>query len=310
MKLDLVSRPGKMFSILTCLFYLIICTTVFPIDSHGMDLNDVKKQGVLRHLGIYYANFVTGSGDGMDVELIKLFAKHLGVKYEFVKTDWDQIYGDLSGNKVKKSNGDNVAFVGEAPIRGDLIANGLTVLNWRKKVLDYSDPTFINQVWVIARMDLPIAPIKSSGNISRDIRAVKKLLKNYTLIGKSDTCLDPSLYALEKTGAKIILFKRSLSELVPAIINKEADLTLIDVPDAMVALQKYPGQFKIIGPVSEIQDMAVGFRKDSPELRKAFNIFLQKCKTDGTFNRLVGKYYPYVFKYYPEFFEKKKGSVQ
>ena len=106
------------------------------------------------------------------------------------------------------------------------------------------------------------------------------------------------------------MFQRSLSELVPVIINKEVDLTLIDVPDAMVALQKYTGQFKIFGPVSEIQDMAVGFRKDSSELRKAFNIFLQKCKTDGTFNRLAGKYYPYVFKYYPEFFKKKKGSVR
>ena len=105
----------------------MISTVVFPDYSFGMDLNDIKKQGVLRHLGIHYANFITGSGDGMDVELIKLFAKHLGVKYEFVKTDWDQIYGDLSGNKVKKAKGDNVVFVGETPIRGDLIANGLTV---------------------------------------------------------------------------------------------------------------------------------------------------------------------------------------
>lgn len=52
------------------------------------DLQDAKKSVVLRHLGIPYANFVTGDGDGMDVELIQKFAKPLGVNYQYVKTDW------------------------------------------------------------------------------------------------------------------------------------------------------------------------------------------------------------------------------
>ena len=202
--------------------------------------------------------------------------------------------------------GDDVKFVGTSPIRGDLIANGLTVLTCRKKILDYSDPTFPNQVWVVARIDSPIMPIRSFGNMLDDIHAVKRLLKGYSLIGKANTCLDPSLYDINKTGAKIIMFNRSLNELVPALINNEADLTLIDVPDALIALQKYPEKFKILGPVSEIQDMAVGFRKDSPQLRKEFNVFLKKCKADGTFHRIVEKYYPYAFKYYPEFFQKNE----
>ena len=46
------------------------------------DLQDIRERGVLRHLGVPYANFVTGSGDGMDVEIVQLFARHLGVRYE------------------------------------------------------------------------------------------------------------------------------------------------------------------------------------------------------------------------------------
>ena len=49
----------------------------------GADLSEVKERGVLRHLGIPYANFVTGSGDGLDVEMVKGFAGHLGVRYAF-----------------------------------------------------------------------------------------------------------------------------------------------------------------------------------------------------------------------------------
>ncbi|HMK65995.1 MAG TPA: hypothetical protein VK564_09385 [Thermodesulfobacteriota bacterium] len=44
----------------------------------------ISKEGVLGYLGIPYANLVTGSGDRMDVDLIRLFARYLGVKYQFV----------------------------------------------------------------------------------------------------------------------------------------------------------------------------------------------------------------------------------
>ena len=37
-------------------------------------LNEIKARGELRHLGIRYANFVTGDGDGFDVELMQGFA--------------------------------------------------------------------------------------------------------------------------------------------------------------------------------------------------------------------------------------------
>ena len=50
------------------------------------DLADIKARGELRHLGINYANFVTGAGDGFDVELVQGFAKHIGVKYKLVPT--------------------------------------------------------------------------------------------------------------------------------------------------------------------------------------------------------------------------------
>ena len=38
----------------------------------GADLDEIRERGELRHLGVPYANFVTGSGDGMDVELVEI----------------------------------------------------------------------------------------------------------------------------------------------------------------------------------------------------------------------------------------------
>lgn len=43
----------------------------------GADLKEIKAKGELCHLGIRYANFVTGAGDGFDVEIVQGFARYI-----------------------------------------------------------------------------------------------------------------------------------------------------------------------------------------------------------------------------------------
>ncbi len=57
--------------------------------------------------------------------------------------------------------------------------------------------------------------------------------------------------------------------------------------------------------VSDIQDMAVAFRKDSPKLRKAFDRFLDMLRKNGTLFRIALKYYPFVTDYYADFFKNR-----
>ena len=267
------------------------------------DLQQIKERGVLRHLGIPYANFVTGSGDGLDVDLVKLFAQHLGVKYQFVEASWGSVIGDLTGTTVK-AKGNDIEVVGHVPIKGDIIANGFTILPWRKKIVDFSTPTFPNQIWLVAKADSPIKPIVPHEDVEKDIAVVRAMLHGRSLLGKTSTCLDPSLYNLKETGARIKLFQGSLNDLAPAVIQGDCELTLLDVPDALVALEKFPGKIKIIGPITEKQYMGCAFAKNAPELRDAFNRFLEQAKADGTYLALVKRYYPKVFSYYRDFFEK------
>jgi ABC-type amino acid transport substrate-binding protein len=50
--------------------------------------------------------------------------------------------------------------------------------------------------------------------------------------------------------------------------------------------------------------MGNGFRKDSPLLRQAFDQFFQNSANNGTYRKLVEKYYPSVFLYLGDFFEE------
>jgi len=265
------------------------------------DLAALKSRGALRHLGVPYANFVTGNGDGLSVELMRLFAVHLGVDYQYVQPSWSDVIPDLIGRQVSVE-GDNATPGKERPVRGDVIASGLTVLPWREKLVAFSAPTFPTQVWLISRSDADLKPIRPSGDIHRDIAATKALVSGRSLLGKAGTCLDPSLYALTAAGARTASHPGGLNDLAPAVINGLAETALLDVPDALIALGKWPGQILILGPISGPQQMAAAFRPDNPSLRGAFNQFLSRLRKEGTYARMVQKYYPAVFDHYPAFF--------
>ena len=289
----------------TYLFLSLLLSLLFNMTTYVMadDLPEIIESGVLRHLGIPYANFVTGSGDGLDVELIQRFAAHLGVKYEFVPTDWQHVFGDLTGRHARRSD-HGAELMDRTPIKGDVIANGMTILPWRQEVVAFSDPTFPSAVWLVALSESPLSPIKPSGSLDQDIQKVKDSLNDISVLALESTCLDPNLYRMYDTRAEIRLPAKTLklNEMAPAILNHEAETTLLDVPDALIALEKWPGQLKVIGPISHSQNMAVAFRKDAPRLREAFNEYLATIRRDGTYKRMVEKYYPSVFLYYDNFF--------
>lgn len=288
---------------------LICCISV---SAFAGDLADIRQRGVLRHLGVSYANFVRQTNEGvtgLDVELLQLFAHHLGVRYESVPTTWSRVFGDLTGKQVRQQ-GDRIIVEGETPIRGDLIANGLTILPWREKLVSFSTPTFPTGVWLIARADSPMKPIEPSGNIDTDIKETRALLKDRRVLTMKGTCLDPDLYDLNTTGADILFYTASenLDEIAPAILQGIAEATLLDIPDALIALQKWSGDIKVIGPISPHQVMGVAVGKNSPELLNEFNKFFQILWQDGTYKELVRKYYPTVFLYLGDFFENVETS--
>lgn len=290
----------------SCLLLASLLVSSAVSIASAADLKDIRAKGELRHLGVKYANFVTGTGDGFEVELTQGFAKHIGVKYTLVYSDFYNVMRDLLGKDVVRK-GSDVTLTGHFPVKGDMIATGFTMLPWREAVLLYSKPTFPSQVLLVARADSKLTPIQGSKNLTQDIQETKALIGKSSLLVMERTCLDPSNYALKGTGVDLKSYTRStnLNEMVPALLNKEAELTLLDVPDAILDLKKWAGQIKVIGPISEHQNLATAFPKDSPELRQAFDDYLVKVKADGTYDKLVDKYYPGIRRYFPDFFTRK-----
>jgi ABC-type amino acid transport substrate-binding protein len=278
---------------------------LFVTSSWAADLAEIKKRGEIRHIGIRYANFVTGAGDGLDVELMQGFAKRIGVSYKLVYSDFYSVIRDLLGKDVSRKNGE-VTLTGDYPIKGDVISTGFTVLPWREAILLYSDPTLPSQVLLVAPADSSLQPIEGSSDLATDIAKTRMAIGSKSVLVMERTCLDPANYGLVNVGIDLKSYNKStnLNEMVPAMLNEEAELTLLDVPDAILDLRKWAGRIKVLGPISGRQMLATAFPKDAPALRDEFNAYLSDIKASGVYDRLVDKYYPGIRRFFPEFFAK------
>jgi ABC-type amino acid transport substrate-binding protein len=233
------------------------------------------------------------------------FAKRIGVSYKLVYSDFYSVIHDLLGKDVVRKSGE-VTLTGDYPIKGDVISTGFTMLPWREAVLLYSDPVLPSQVLLVAPAESDLQPIEDGADLAADIANTRKAIGSRSVLVMERTCLDPTNYGLDNVGIDLKAYNKSanLNEMVPAMLNKEAELTLLDVPDAILDLRKWAGRIKILGPISEQQMLATAFPKDAPALRDEFNAYLRDIKASGVYDRLVDKYYPGIRRFFPEFFAK------
>jgi ABC-type amino acid transport substrate-binding protein len=283
---------------------VILMVSVLTLFSFAWaDLPEIKQRGVIRHLGVPYANFVTGDGDGLDAAIIKLYANKIGVNYEYIRESWDTVIPSLAGKKIQPK-GDDIVVSGDAPVNGDIIGNGLTLIPWRQKAINFSKPYIPTAIWIVARADSDLKPIHATGDVHKDVQASKDLLKGKTVLGIPNTCVDPALYNLQDIRP-IFLQGGGLNDLAPAVVKGQYELTILDVPDSLVALMNYPGKLKILGTITENQDMGFGISKDSPLLLESFNTFLHELGESGQLVKLIDHYYPNMKDYFPATFKKK-----
>lgn len=296
---------NRLFGYLLVWLFSIVSVNVASADA----LDDIRAKGVLRHLSIPYAYFDTGAGDGLDVELIKGFADYLGVRYQYVPTNWNTALNELTGFEVTLEQGQ--AKRGPAvPVTGDILASGITRLAWREQVVAFSDTLFPSSVWLVAHSDAPVRPIKPSGTLAQDIERTKQQLDpGLKLLSKPNTCLDASLYGLEGLVSVQYSSEVDVNEIAPAVMHKVSDTALLDVPDALVALDKWAGKIKVVGPISEVQEMAAAFRPEDTQLREAFNQYVRELIISGRYQVLVAKYYGNIQRHFPEFFERQQHDA-
>ena len=248
--------------------------------STAFDLTEIKKRGKLVALTDNSStSFYIYKGDslGYEYELLKAFAKEIGVGLEIiVANNMNSIFEQLNRQEV------------------DIIAANLTVTKERSRLVDFTDPLmFIPQVLVQRKPD-------GWENMTRN-ELNKKLIRNtIDLSGKNiHVRKGSSFYSRlmnlsEEIGGKINVIQvpgeYDTEELISKVANGEIDYTIAD-ENVALSNQTYYANIDVETTISFPQKIAWAIRKNSPLLNTALNNWIEKIKNDNTNDLVFNKYF-------------------
>lgn len=198
-----------------------------------------------------------GDFQGLDVELVKGFAKSLGVKLEIHSLTSG--YGELIPALLRRE--------------GDLIANSLTITSARRESVDFSHPYMLGWEVVVTRPDSPIASAAD--------------LKGKTCAVAPGTSLNDSLKAIAPE-AKTVVKPFPLATYV-AVAEGEADCALSEnaTPVGKTLSPPLP-ELKVAFRVRQF-DYGIAVPKGS-DLLGPLNAYLEEVKRSGELDRLTDRF--------------------
>jgi L-cystine transport system substrate-binding protein len=208
-----------------------------------------------------YAPFTFHNEDGeltgYDVEVIKEVAKRMGVKVEFMETQWDSMFAGLNAERF------------------DLIANQVGINEDRLANYDFSSPyTYSSSVIVATTENNDITSFEDLNGK----KSAQSLTSNYGAIA-------------EENGAEIVGVE-GLAQAIELIKQGRAEVTINDKL-AVLDYLKAQGEesIKIVTESEDVSEMAFTFNKGNEELVEAINEQLKAMKEDGTLAKISQEWF-------------------
>jgi cystine transport system substrate-binding protein len=200
----------------------------------------------------------TGELVGYDVEVAKAIAEKLGVKAEFVESNWDSLIAGLDAERY------------------DVVFNQVTITDERLEKYDFSIPYTISRAALLVGID------------NNDIKTFEDLKGKKSAQGLS------SNYATlaEQYGAELISADGSFSKAVELVLTGRADATINDQVSFYDFLKQQPdAAVKLVATLDDASKNAALIRKGNDTLVEAINKAFEELSQDGTLAQISEKYF-------------------
>ncbi|MDX2322384.1 MAG: transporter substrate-binding domain-containing protein [Moritella sp.] len=198
---------------------------------------------------------------GFDVDLGKMMAKQMGVKYVPVNTAWDGIIPALITGKC------------------DVIMAGMTVNAQRNMKVNFADP------YIVVGQSIILNPkLKGEINSYKDLNNPK-----YTVASKLGTTGEVVVKRMLKK-AKYNAFETE-TDAALEVINGKADAMIYDMPFVSIyAAQNSDKVASILEPFT-YEPLGWAVKQGDPDMINFLNNFLRQIKGDGTYDRIYSKWF-------------------
>jgi membrane-bound lytic murein transglycosylase F len=249
-------------------------------NSVDRDLEDIKKDGVLRAMVVYSSTsyfLYKGQPMGFEYELLQWLAEDLGLKLEIiVSKDLDTQFEVLNRGDV------------------DLIAHGMTVTNQRKWEVDFTEHLFLTrQVLVQKKPDnyLKISWKKLEQSLIHD---PLELINDTVSIRKNSAYSERLMSLANEIGGTIVIdtLDSSLStgEIMDMVADGKIKYTIADENLAKINASNHP-ILDISVPISFSQRIAWVTRKKAKDFRKVINDWILSKRKTTEYNVIYNKYF-------------------
>ncbi|MGB5444611.1 MAG: transporter substrate-binding domain-containing protein [Psychromonas sp.] len=198
---------------------------------------------------------------GFDIDLGKLMAKEMGVKYVPVNTAWDGIIPALLTGKC------------------DLIMAGMTINAQRNMRVNFADP------YIVVGQSIILNPkLKGKINSYKDLNT-----PDYTVTSKLGTTGEVVVKRM-LSEAKYNAFETE-TDAAMEVINGKADAMIYDMPFVSIyAAQNRDKVDSILEPFT-YEPLGWAVKQGDPDMINFLNNFLRQIKGDGSYDRIYDKWF-------------------
>lgn len=261
-------RSAAVVSLLVVFAVLVTsCAAVTPAPASGDQSLAKLKQANTIVVGmndsppLNYWDLNTGEAIGVDIELVRLVAKDLGIQNVVVKQlNWEALIPGLQSGKF------------------DVIASGMWITPARQEQITFSLPVDRFGSVVITKPGNPPG-IKKWEDIKGKTVGMD--------LGQGD--YDPAVAA----GATVKTYTKGLPEIAADLTAGRIDAIVYEDLYTRVQMTQNPDikkQLEIVAPTPNINNSGHGFRKTDTTLIDAYNKSLKKLIDDGTVLNILKKY--------------------
>jgi len=205
-------------------------------------------------------NFIdeaTGDAVGWDYDAVREICKRIDCVPEFKEAAWDGIFPAMQAGEY------------------DWLADGVTITDERKEIVDFSIPYVIVGQTLLVRVD-ETATLE-------EIQADETKLIG-TQIGTTNEIVAKEYFPVERISSF-----EDFPAAILALQSKDVDAVVIDNLAASGFMDAYPGEFKILAQLTSDEELGFVFPPGS-ELRDQVNKALEEMKSDGTLDEINKKW--------------------
>lgn len=211
-----------------------------------------------------------GSFTGMEVDLLKAVADRQHLKIQIEPRPFDFILQQLMSGRV------------------DAVMAGLNVNRHRQATMDFSQGYFNSCLCAVTsdRADNPL--------LAKNIRSLKDLhgLKVAVKYGTTGSLLAERF---EEECGFDLMYVSSTHDMLEAVSSGQADILFEDLPVMVYHLEQgiVPGLRILLPQAGDVSYYAMAVAKGrNQDLLQSFDAALQELRADGTYDKIVSKYFP------------------